>query len=89
MKGEGRDWEQGGTRSDFVEVWCWRGNQKRLINVKERSKEEYVASLESFGESCFDCSLISWRIHQEETPDLTWKTIEDFQRDTEDSSPCV
>ena len=27
----------------------------------------------------------SFRIHQEETPDLMWKMIDDFQRSTEDS----
>ena len=42
MKGEGRDWEQGGTLSSFVEVQCWRGNQKRLINDKEGIMEEYL-----------------------------------------------
>lgn len=28
-----------GTQSDFEEVQCWRGNQKRMINIKEGSKE--------------------------------------------------
>ena len=49
MKGEGRDWEQGRTRSYFVEVQeMIEGNQEWLRNVKARGKEECVASLIEF-----------------------------------------
>ena len=52
--------------------------------VGRRSEEEYDTSFESLESLALTISLLSWRIHQEETPDLAWKTIEDFQRDTED-----
>ena len=58
----------------------WRRNQVWLRNVKERSKEGYVASLESIlGESFFDLLLDVLKTHCKVSPDFDLD-MEDRQR---------
>ena len=65
VKGEGRDWEQGRTRSYFVEVRNGRG-KPGMRNIF------WLYSLRFVGELGEDTNR-------------AWKTINDFQRCTEDS----
>ena len=50
-----------------------------MRNVKERAKEEYVASLIDFFESCFDFLLDVLKTHYKVSPDFELD-VEDRQR---------